>query len=297
MVANQMRQPVLESRRCVATGSRRSVRRSRQWMTWAVRICALLLTATIARAADPIVPTELLRPFDGKDLRTEFNSWLKKTGSKDPETVFRLERGILRCGDEDLGYVATRQSYRDYHLSVEYRWGRRNPTDKYVRNSGVLLHGIGPDGSQNGVWMTSIECQLAQGCEGDLILIPGKTAEGIPFPATITSNTIVAADGKTRWQQDGAKTVYAGKQFWWSRHQPFFQELIDTRGENDVASALGEWTRVDAICHGAKITIKVNGTTVNECYDANPAAGKILLQAEGHEVFFRKLEIRPLHNE
>jgi hypothetical protein len=70
-------------------------------------------------------------------------------------------------------------------LIVEYKWGERNPDSKYVRNSGILLHGVGPDGSQDGVWMTSIECQLAQGCEGDLILIRGKTAEGERFPATI----------------------------------------------------------------------------------------------------------------
>ena len=37
-----------------------------------------------------------------------------------------------------------------------------------------------------------------------------------------------------------------------------------------------------------------NGTTVNECYDVKPAAGKILLQTEGHEVFYRNFEIRPL---
>ena len=242
---------------------------------------------------EPRIPTEVIRPFDQKDLGS-FSTWLKKTGREDPEHVFRLESGVLRCGDEDLGYVATREAYKDFHLSVEYRWGRKNPNDKYVRNSGVLLHGVGPDGSANGVWMTSIECQLAQGCEGDLILIKGKTADGSPYPATITSTTRVAEDGKTRWQPDGKPTVYAGKQFWWSKHQPHFQELIDTRGASDVASPLGEWNKVECLCAGSRITIKINGETVNECFDANPAAGKILLQSEGHEVFFRNLELRPL---
>ncbi len=247
-------------------------------------------------ANDGITPTETIRPFDQKDLGS-FTSWLKKTGSEDPQRVFRLENGILRCGDEDMGYVATRESYRDYHLSVEYRWGRKNPHDKYVRNSGVLLHGVGPDGSHNGVWMTSIECQLAQGCEGDLIVIKGNTADGSPYSATISSTTKVAEDGKTRWQKDGQLTVYSGKQFWWSRHQPFFKELIDTRGRDDVASRLGEWTKVECFCRGSRIRIVVNGTIVNECVDANPAAGKVLLQAEGHEVFFRNLELGPLTSE
>lgn len=256
----------------------------------------LMFSAVTTAADDPVTPTQVIRPFDNKDLSSSFTTWLKKTGRDDPERVFRLEDGVLRCGDEDMGYVATHQSYKDYHLTLEYRWGRKNPNDKYVRNSGVLLHGVGPDGSQGGVWMTSIECQLAQGCEGDLIVIKGKGADGQSFPATISSNTVVARDGKTRWLQDGTKTVYSGKQFWWSNHQPFFEELIDTRGKDDVASPLGEWTRVECICRGSTITIKINGKTVNECFDVKPAAGKILLQTEGHEVFFRNLEIRTLES-
>jgi hypothetical protein len=244
-------------------------------------------------AEEAVAPTAAIRPLDQNDLGA-FTVWLKKTGCDDPERVFRLEDKVLRCGDEDMGYVATRQAYKNYHLSVEYKWGRLNPNDKYVRNSGVLLHGVGPDGSQGGVWMTSLECQLAQGCEGDLIVIKGKGDDGKPYPATISSNTRIAEDGKTRWDPMGTRSSYSGKQFWWSRHQPFFKELIDTRGNQDVASPLGEWTRVECICVGSRATIKINSTTVNECFDANPAAGRILLQAEGHEVFFRNLEIRPV---
>jgi hypothetical protein len=247
----------------------------------------------LAAAGDSIAPTEVIRPFDRNDLGS-FTTWLKTSGREDPLHVFQLQNGVLRCGDEDLGYLATKEAYRDYHLSVEYRWGRKNPNDKYVRNSGVLLNAVGPDGSQRGVWMTSIECQLAQGCEGDLIVIPGKTAAGTAFPATISSTTVVAEDKKTRWQKDGTPTVYSGRQFWWSKHQPHFKELIDTRGRDDAASPLGEWTKVECLCHGARITVKINGVTVNECYDVNPSSGKVLLQTEGHEVFFRNLELRPL---
>lgn len=241
----------------------------------------------------PVQPERVIRPLDSNDL-TPFSVWLKSTKRNDPQRVFRVEDRILRCGDEDVGYVATRAAYRDYRLSVEYRWGRKNLHDKYVRNSGLLLHGIGPDGAASGVWMTSLECQLAQGCEGDLIVIRGQQTDGKAFPAVITSRTVLAEDQKTRWHPEGQPTKYNGKQFWWSKHQPFFEELIDTRGKHDVASPLGEWTKVECLCRGAVITIKVNGETVNECYDAQPAAGKILLQAEGHEVFFRNLEIGPL---
>lgn len=266
-------------------------------MVGCLRILFTVVVFPVVMMADDIAaPTEVLRPFEQDDLR-HFTTWLKTSGTDDPQHVFQMKNGILRCGDEDLGYVATKVSYRDYHLRVDYRWGRKNPQDKYVRNSGVLLHGTGRDGAHNGVWMTSIECQLAQGCEGDLIVIRGIDTDGVPYPATITSRTVKAADGKTRWSPNGEPTLYSGKQFWWSKHQPFFEERIDTRGKDDVASPLGDWTTVECLCRGSQITVRINGETVNECYDTHPAAGKILLQAEGHEIFFRNLEIRPLQNE
>ena len=63
-----------------------------------------------------------------------------------------------------------------------------------------------------------------------------------------------------------------------------------------MASPLGEWTKVEVCARGKRITIKINGTTVNEIYDVFPSAGKILLQTEGYEVYFRKFELHPLND-
>lgn len=241
----------------------------------------------------PVAPTEPIKLFNGQDL-AGFTTWLKETGTEDPKHVFSVVDGMIRCTDADMGYLATKNAYKDYHLSLEYKWGAKNEKSKYVRNSGVLLNGVGPDGAAGGVWMTSIECQLAQGCEGDIIVIRGKQADGEKSDATVSSETVKAEDGKTRWKAGGEKVVYSGRQFWWSKHQPFFKELIDTHGKDDVASPLGEWTRVECISNGDRITIKINGETVNEVFDVRPAGGKILLQTEGHEVFFRNVELRPL---
>ena len=104
----------------------------------------------------------------------------------------------------------------------------------------------------------------------------------------------VARDGRTRWSKGGKPTVYSGKQFWWSKHEPDFEELIDSRGKEDVDSPLGEWTRVECLCSGNRITVVVNGVTVNECYNVYPSAGKILLESEGFEIHFRKFELKPL---
>jgi hypothetical protein len=40
--------------------------------------------------------------------------------------------------------------------------------------------------------------------------------------------------------------------------------------------------------------VLVNGVTVNECYAVFPSAGKILLESEGFEILFRKVELQPL---
>ena len=73
-----------------------------------------------------------------------------------------------------------------------------------------------------------------------------------------------------------------------------FKELLDTRGKDDVASGLGKWTKVECICQKNRITVKINGVTVNECYDVFPSGGRILLENEKNEIFFRNFEIRPL---
>lgn len=246
------------------------------------------------KAETPVSPRdEIIRPFNGSDL-SGFTKWLEATGHDDPQSDYRVTDGMIHIGGRGMGYLATVDAYRDYHLSIEYKWGDRTDGSKYVRNSGILLHATGPHGNARGIWMASIECQLAQGCEGDLIVIRGEDEDGDVIPVTLTSDTRTADDGRTRWQPGGTRTVYSGKQFWWSKHESGFEELLDTRGKDDVASPLGEWTKVECICEGNRITIKINGTTVNECYDVFPTAGKILLENEKNEIYFRNLEIRPL---
>jgi Domain of Unknown Function (DUF1080) len=230
--------------------------------------------------------------FNGRDL-TGLYGWLKDTHYEDPRKVFSVDDGILRISGEVNGYLATEKEYRDYHLVVEYKWGAKTYGAKYVRNSGILLHAVGPDGNRS-PWMSSIECQVAQGCVGDFIVIRGKDSSGKEVPVTLTSDTVLARDGRTRWKKGGKPTVYSGKQFWWSKHEPDFEELIDTRGKEDVDSPLGEWTRVECTCSGKRITVRVNGVTVNECYNVYPSGGKILLESEGFEIHFRKFELQPL---
>jgi hypothetical protein len=262
-----------------------------------VSVLALGLATTALvgddRGGEPTRPTETIKLFNGKDL-TGLTTWVKGSGHEDPRKVFSVENGLLHISGDGYGYVRTDKAYRDYRVVVEYKWGKKTDGREYVRNSGVLLNAVGPDGGANGTWMSCIECQLAQGCVGDLIVIRGKDKDGKTIPVQIKSDVVLGPDNKPRWKKGGEPRVFTNRQLWWSLHDPTFKELLDTRGKNDVESPLGEWTRVECLCPGNRITVRVNGTTVNECYDVYPAAGKILLQSEGFELYVRKFELHPI---
>jgi hypothetical protein len=252
-----------------------------------IRLALLsILAAALSQEAGPkegVVPL-----FNGKDL-SGLTTWLKDTKREDPRKVFSVHDGMLHFSGEGMGYVATEKEYRDYRLVVEYKWGARTDGGKYVRNSGILLNATGADGSAGGAWAPSIECQLAQGCAGDLIAIRSKEV-----PVTLTVETVLGPDKRPRWKKGGTPTVYSGKQFWWSNHDPDFKELLDTRGKNDVESPLGEWTRVECVCEGKRLSVSVNGVPVNEAIEVFPSSGRLLLQCEGFEIYFRKFELHPL---
>ena len=97
------------------------------------------------RAPVPVRPRDVIVLFNGRDL-SGLSHWLKDTKESDPRGVFRVQDGLLRISGEGDGYIATRETYRDYHLIVEYKWGKRTDGGKFVRNSGILLHARGPDG-------------------------------------------------------------------------------------------------------------------------------------------------------
>ncbi len=265
-------------------------------------LTGIFIVASIARsglvaAEEPAAAIEprdrIIRPFNGKDL-SGFTPWLRKVDRNHATQNYAVANGTIHISGEGMGYLATVESYQNYHLSIDYKWGQRTDGSKFVRNSGILLHATGPAGNARGVWMASIEVQLAQGCEGDLIVIRGKDEQDAIIPVRMTSDTVTAEDGRTRWKPGGTPTPYSGKQFWWSRHEVGFRELLDTRGQHDVASPLGEWTNVECICDRDRITVKINGQTVNECYNVFPAAGRILLENEKNEIYFRNFELRPL---
>ena len=107
--------------------------------------------------------------WNGKD----FNGWERfvPDATVDVNDIWRIREGSIYCKGVPKGYIRTKNTHKNYHLHVEWRWPEE-PT-----NSGVLLHAGGPDQ----VWPKCIECQLKAGSAGDLVLISGTgiTVDGV----------------------------------------------------------------------------------------------------------------------
>ena len=64
--------------------------------------------------------------------------------------------------------------------------------------------------------------------------------------------------------------------------------------KKDAEKPHGQWNKIEIIADGGKCSHLVNGGLVNEATEASVSKGKILLQSEGAEVFYRKVELRTL---
>jgi hypothetical protein len=218
-------------------------------------LIGLTVVAVVPARADEPKDAGVVRLFNGKDLDgwTIFIDPKTQGYSPDssPEHVFRVEDGVIHVSGERFGGLTTKDEYHDYRLTVEFKWGEKKwpPRAEAKRDSGILLHCVGPDK----IWTKSIECQIQEGDCGDFWLVGG---------------TSITVDGK----------VVKGMQ----------------KKKKDAEKPKGEWNTVEVVCRDGSITNIVNGVVVNEGANASVTKGRILLQSEGAEVFYRKVELRPL---
>lgn len=202
-------------------------------------------------AADISKPIHLL-PANSLD---SFYVYTKTHGLKDPKKVFTLADGTLRISGHDEGYLATKTEYSSYRLVAEYKWGVL-PPERKERDSGVFVHGYGPD-----QWlMSSLECNVLSG---------GKSVSG----------AVVLIGPQSQLAVNGV--VKKG-----------FAILPVERKDHE--KPIGEWNTMEILSDGGRLQVKLNGHTVTEGKEAAPQAGKILLQSRWGEIFFRRLELHPV---
>jgi hypothetical protein len=211
--------------------------------------------------------------------------------NKDDTHVFSVlnEPGgpVLRISGEIYGCLFTRKSYENYHLVLEMKWGEKkyDPRKNKLRDSGILYHSIGEAGVEYfRSWMLSQEFQVMEGHMGDFWCQANSAIDIRSFPSEGIMNRV--ADEK----------------------QPFAPfkgggDYYCIRSANHESPA-GEWTRLELICFEGKSLHLVNGHVVMVLKDSRyrkpdgqevaMRQGKIQLQSEAAEVFYRNIRIKPL---
>lgn len=250
---------------------------------------AVLLTQSPAPDKPATRPTKKIVLFDGRSL-APFYVWLRGSKYEDPQKVFSIKNKLLCISGQDWGGIATRDSFRDYHLIVEWKWGGPAYGDRKdkARDSGVLVHAHGEDGAASGVWLESIEAQIIEGGTGDLLLVAGKSRP------SLTVETRTGPDKQLYWERGGVATARDRGRFNWYGRDVNWKDALGYRGPRDIEKPAGQWNRYEITCDGASITNKLNGVIVNAGSQATPSEGKIQFQSEGAEILIRRIELRPL---
>jgi hypothetical protein len=265
------------------------------------------LSAVLAARQAPaaaIAPTTTIKLFDGRSL-ANFETWLVDHHEADPERVFSVVDQIdgapaIRISGQVWGGLLTKQEYRDYRLVAEFRWGGATWGDRKARarDSGLLLHAQGRLGNTksdfNGPWLRSIEFQIIEGGVGDILPVSGYNDNGEQIKPALTAHARKDRDGENVYDATGAPQVFSsGRINWWGRSEDWADRL-GFRGAQDVESPGLEWTRIEAIVEKDTLKYFVNGKLVNEATNTSVADGKIMIQSEGAEIYFRRIDLEPL---
>ena len=232
--------------------------------------------------------------YNGTQPKDSLGNLIEPIGeNKDKYGVFTVSveknEPILKISGEIYGCISTKQEYENYHFKAQMKWGDKkyNPRKKLLKDSGILYHSIGPNGAEFfRTWMRSIEFQVMSGHMGDFwgqnntaVDVRAYTPEYIMNPVADKSQPFLAI-GPTK----GVITDYC---------------MRSANYENPD----GEWNTLELICFENKSLHIVNGQVVmilqNHRYVEDGKSvpmrkGKIQIQSEATEVYYKNIGIRKL---
>lgn len=209
--------------------------------------------------------------------------------NNDPTHVFSVVREdnqpALRISGETFGGINTLADFENYHLRLEFKWGTQKwpPRLDHTRDSGLLYHSSGPHGTAM-LWMESFEFQIQEGDCGDYWGVMDVLAD-IPARKNEKGNYVYQAGAGPVPFQD--KTP-VGR---WCIKNP------------DSEKPSGQWNVVDLYCVGDTCVHVLNGKVNLVVLHARHLVkgqvrpltrGKIQLQSEGSEVFYRNVRIQKI---
>lgn len=210
--------------------------------------------------------------------------------------VFQLKDEQLHVSGRGYGYMVTKESYKDYHLVVEFKWGPKTwgkRADR-ARDNGILVHSYGPHGAYGNTWMASIEAQIIEGGIGDILVLSPKLADGTVLTTSLSAEFELDRDKEKIWKKGAPRQTVTGGRINWEKRDVDWADKINFRGKDDPDSPVGEWNRMEVVAKGDTLQYFVNGRLVNEAFDCKPAEGRICIQTEGAEMIVRRYELHPL---
>lgn len=162
----------------------------------ALLACAALLAGCATQA--PFASTDALE-LAGAPGTPLASVWTQQAG------------GVILVSGKPAGFVATRASYTNYRLTLDWRWPGA------PGNAGVLLHIA--SGPKDGVWPLSVQAQTKHGFAGDMLPMAGAafsealtTAPGA-YPAIKGHTAVDSEKAVGEWNsleivsRDGTMTV------------------------------------------------------------------------------------------
>ncbi len=269
------------------------------------RSLVLIFTAAVSLAADvsscwgdePSKPAtdQFEKLFNGRDLAGWYTFLQKHGKNQDPDRVITIEDGAIHlykhaaeASNVVMGYIATEKEYGNYHFKVEYRWGQKKFQPRYAlkRDAGLYYHILGPDL----IWPRSLQFQVQQTDVGDLIALLGLQLDSWIDPKTKGEKLGPIFREK---EQGGEPYVLGGAGIAYERRLP---------GEFEREG----WNTAEIIVKGDTTTHILNGQVVNRGINVRlvdpdkpgkPAPvtrGRIALEIEAAEIYFRNVEIKSL---
>jgi hypothetical protein len=213
---------------------------------------------------------------------------------KNEKNVFSIveENGelLLKINGEIYGCIFTKESFRNYHLTLQYKFGTNKfpPRLDKAMDSGVLYHSQGEAGVDYWkTWMLAQEFQVME----------AGTTEGVSGDYWPISRAQVEI--RATRENEQSKYTYNPEADWIG---------FGTRRTAGSCAALGnftnppqEWTTLELICYEGKSLHIVNGTVVmalqNSSYwngtESLPLVeGKIQLQCEAAELYYKNIRIK-----
>ena len=248
--------------------------RTQQLLAVTLVVAAVVVAAVNGPRAARAVEGGKMRLFNGKN----FDGWYTYINgdgkNNDPDHVFTIEDGgVIHASGKKYGYVGTENEYENFKLSVQFKWGQnkfyKDPETR--RDAGVLYYCVGPDK----VWMKSLEFQVQEHDCGDMWLTGG---EGGAPSLTVKSKPVEGSNDFMFDPKGVAKTFTGGR--------------VVKGLENEKPN--GEWNTAVVIARGPHIEHYINGKLTLVGDNCSLTKGRINVQSEGAEVYYRNISLEPL---